>query len=120
MNLFTPLRPSLNEPPNTLLSIASNIEMHFESAVASFSKSCNEFCLRQQHMLSLGWPADLVFGAYEVELGTIFGQENSYRYAATIPQWVANVVAPLEDVGIPEKLGLMLLFGRMMKVRSMK
>jgi len=91
-----------------------------EAEDSSFSKSWSGFCRRQQHLLSLGWPSDMVLGPYEVELDAVFSERGSSTAATTVSQWVASTILPFEDLGVPEKLGLMLLFGRFTRWRILQ
>lgn len=61
----------------------------------------------------------MVLGPEEVDLDTVFGDNSIGTQVTTVSQWVASIVLPFDDLGVPERLGLMLLIGRLIRVSNM-
>jgi hypothetical protein len=75
-----------------------------------------EFISRQRNCLAEGWTESVVFGTAEVDLDSIFTSKGSDPSPANVSGWVANLLQPFDDLGVPERLGLMLLLGRLLTV----
>jgi len=82
------------------------------------SRFGTDFVLRQRFLIARGWPVDMVMGVDIVETSGIFTDEYQIAQPATISQWVALVASRFDSLGVPERLGLMLLCGRYLRVWS--
>jgi len=89
------------------------IGMEFKAFCDVYSR----FHLERQSLITDGWPIDMVLGPREVDLDAVFGDLDCARPNNTVSRWVAEVVLPFDDLGVPERLGLMLLFCRFIRVR---
>lgn len=85
----------------------------------AFNRSCGEYIRSRRILISQGWPAEMVLGPEEVDLDAVFGDNSIGTQVTTVSQWVASIVLPYDDLGVPERLGLMLLIGRLVRVSSM-
>ena len=75
-----------------------------------------QFISRQRRCLLEGWPVDTVFGTTEIDLDSVFTVQDFQTQPATVSQWVASFLRASDVLGVPERLGLMLLFGRLIRV----
>lgn len=60
----------------------------------------------------------MVLGLEEVDLDTVFGDGSIGTQVTTVFQLVASILSPYDDLDAPERLGLMLLVGRLVRVSS--
>lgn len=71
-------------------------------------------CLRK--FLASGRPQNIVLGSTRVDVDWLFTQEMADIALPTIHQWIAQVLSTFEFLGVPEKLGLMVLCSRYFQV----
>ncbi|KAK4904842.1 hypothetical protein LTR49_025772 [Elasticomyces elasticus] len=73
------------------------------------------FVFGQRRLLAQGWPIDMVIGVDVIKMNGVFTDEHQIAQPATISQWVALVTSQFDCLGVPERLGLMLLCGRYLR-----
>ena len=84
------------------------------------SRSSSQFvrsylaCLRVH--VSAGWPEDTILGPTRVNADWLFLDNAPETVAPTRSQWIAQSISTFEVLGVPEKLGLMVLYSRYFKV----
>lgn len=83
-----------------------------------FWDDTTDFISSQRRCLFDGWPAATVFGSAETDLESVFGVHKFPTPPSTAVRWVANLLQPFDELGVPERLGLMLLFGHFIRVSS--
>lgn len=71
-------------------------------------------CLR--NLLAKGWPEDIVLGPTRIDTDRLFMDSVPETVLLALSQWVAHVISTFEVLGVPEKLGLMVLYCRYFKV----
>lgn len=82
------------------------------------TKSTEDFILRQRTLLSRGWPLHLVLGSNDVDIEHVFHIHQKTIQPASVSQWVALVADMFELLGVPERLALMFVVGRLVSVSS--
>lgn len=75
-----------------------------------------EFILHQRNLIAQGWPKDMVLGPDPVDIDGIFTDGCPTTQPLTVSQWVAQVASRFDTLGVPERLGLVLLCTRYVKV----
>jgi hypothetical protein len=72
-------------------------------------------CLRE--LLATGWSDDTVLGPVQTDADWLFTHPGMDAVPTTLYAWIARFICTFEVLGVPEKLGLMILYGRYFKVR---
>lgn len=72
-------------------------------------------CLRR--LLTNRWPENVVLGPTRTDVDWLFIYTVQETPFLAMSQWIAQVISTFEVLGVPEKLGLMVLYTRYFKVR---
>jgi hypothetical protein len=67
-------------------------------------------------LIAQGWHEDAVLGCDAVDMEGLFTDECPTAQPLTVSRWVAQVALRFDTLGVPERLGLMLLCTRYLKV----
>lgn len=63
-----------------------------------------------------GWHHNTILGSARVDVDLIFSNCVAADTLTTMYQWIAQIISSFEVLSVPEKLGLMVLYGRYLKV----
>ncbi|KAK5711326.1 hypothetical protein LTR17_018453 [Elasticomyces elasticus] len=105
---------------------SSGSQALFESSSAPSDRSLSQplikdnnadFIVRQQRLLADGWPVYMVIGPDIMVMDGLFSDEYKTTPPWTLSQWVAQIASQFDCLGVPERLGLILLCGRYLKAR---
>lgn len=75
-----------------------------------------DFISRQRVLIHDGWPMETVFGPNVVEIDAVFGYVEHKMAPASVSQWLVYLAQPFDVLGVPERLGLMLLGSLFLRV----
>jgi hypothetical protein len=74
------------------------------------------FIAHLRELLAIGWPSGTVLGPAQTDADWLFTQSVMDTALPTLYQWISQVISTFEVLGVPEKLGLMILYNRYFKV----
>jgi hypothetical protein len=69
-----------------------------------------------RELLAIGWSSDTVLGPAQTDADWLFTQPVMDTALPTLYEWISQVISSFEVLGVPEKLGLMILYNRYFKV----
>jgi hypothetical protein len=71
-------------------------------------------CLRK--LLIVGWHEDFILGPTRIDVNWLFVDRVPETALLTMSQWIAQIISTFEVLGVPEKLGLTVLYNRYFRV----
>lgn len=75
-----------------------------------------EFISRQRSLNNEGWPIEKVFGKETINVQAFFTPEQQSIEPVTVAEWVVYATQSPDTLGVPERLGFMLLGALLLRV----
>jgi hypothetical protein len=103
------------DPP----TLISSMQMFDAPAIldeSTSNRSVREYIASLQSLLAIGWAKDEVLGPVKVDSDWLFVSHSGETVPRTMSRWISEIISTFEVLGVPEKLGLLLLYCRYFRV----
>lgn len=100
-------------PLNTSMQVCDPIATLGESTP---NRSVQECIASLQSLLAIGWAEDELLGPVKVDSDWLFVSHSGETVPRTMSRWISEIISTFEVLGVPEKLGLMVLYCRYFRV----
>lgn len=102
--------------PPTLISSMQMYDAPATLGESTSNRSVQECIASLQSLLAIGWAEDELLGPVKVDSDWLFVSHSGETVPRTMSRWISEIISTFEVLGVPEKLGLMVLYCRYFRV----